>query len=109
MTRINLALINLELIILEVYKCAETSHITSVMSVRKAVLWATMEVLILLIIAISSKRDRLEHLGKELLNNSLIIEMVDKWLAPTIVEALLMLKMANSSFQIRKPGQAKDK
>jgi hypothetical protein len=74
--------------ILEVFRCAGTSHITSVMSARKAALWATMEVLILLIIAISSKRDRLEHQGMELLNNSSIIEMVDKWLAQTIVEAL---------------------
>lgn len=109
MTRINLALINSELITLEVCKCVETSHITSVMSVRKAALWATTEVLILLTIVISSKRDRLEYLGKELLNNSSIIEMVGKWLAQTIAEALLMLKMANSSFQIKRPGQAKDK
>ena len=110
MTRINLAQISSELIILEVCRCEETSHITSVMSARKAALWATTEVLILLTIAISSKRDKLEHLWKELLNNSSIIEMVDKWLAPpTIAEALWMLKMANLSFQIRRLGQAKDK
>ena len=88
MTQINLALINLELIILEVCRCAGTSHITSVMSARKVALWATTEVLILLTIVISNKRDRLEHLEKELLNNSSIIEMVDKLLAQTIAEAL---------------------